>query len=417
VVNDTDVSVNHEYIAAYAKLRRRTKRRLKESNADNWHSLPGFAAYPLPLSPDRFSNPDNDPRGPWKADPFDAPNIRPNLTYAIRNPHTGEDHWPPPGRCWRTDRSSFERLLADGRIVFGRSGDARPQLKVFYWEKRPYGEVENSWFDGDRHGTATHGTRQVQELFEGAAVFDSPKPTTLLRSLLRIATRGNDMVLDFFAGSCTTAHAVLELNREDGGSRRFIMVQLPEPTPEGSAAREAGFETIAEIGKERIRRVIARLKEQSQGELDLPDRETPEDLGFRVYKLAPSNYRSWSGVEAEGDEAPPPEAYIRQMEMFTDALADGWTPEGVIAEVALKEAGFGLNYRVETVDGLPEQTVYRVTDPDREQVFYLCLDDTVRLEALKPLGLERETLFVCRASALDDETAANLALQCKLRVI
>lgn len=262
------------------------------------------------------------------------------------------------------------------------------------------------------------GSEELRELF-GACIFDNPKPVGLLKYLLRAMSVADQdfLILDFFAGSCTTAQAVLELDREDGGNRRFIMVQLPEPTPEGSAAREAGFETIAEIGKERIRRVIARLKEQNQGQLDLPDRDRPEDLGFRVYKLAPSNYRSWSGVEAEGEEPPPPETYLDQMELFTDALVDGWTPEGVIAEVALKEAGFGLNYRTETVDGLQGQTVYRVTDPDREQVFYLTLDEKVRLEALKALGLDRDTLFVCRASALDDETAANLALQCRLRVI
>jgi|LSQX01.1.fsa_nt_gb adenine-specific DNA-methyltransferase len=269
------------------------------------------------------------------------------------------------------------------------------------------------------YGTQSQATSELAELFAGTRMLDYPKPVRLIRDLVYWITECDeeDLVLDFFAGSCTTAQAVLELNHEDGGNRRFIMVQLPAPTPEGSAAREAGFTTVAEIGKERIRRVIARLKEEEKQGLDLTDRKTPEDLGFRVFKLAPSNYRSWTGVETMGEQPPDPQVYVEQLAMFIDTLDDGWTPPNVVAEVALKEAGFGLNYATETVQGLEGQTVYRVTDPDREQVFYLCLDDEVRLEALRPLGLNRDTLFVCRASALDDETAANLALQCRLKVI
>jgi len=118
----------------FARVRRQVHRRLKEANGEIWFSTPGFAAYPLPLDKSRFSNPDNDPRGPWKADPFDAPNVRPNLTYAIVNPKTGEAHWPPKGRHWRTDEASYRALLADGRIIFGTRGETRPQLKVFYEE-------------------------------------------------------------------------------------------------------------------------------------------------------------------------------------------------------------------------------------------------------------------------------------------
>ncbi|MFH1905958.1 MAG: site-specific DNA-methyltransferase [Chloroflexota bacterium] len=135
VQNDTDISINHEYIVCYAKSRRASERRLKETNAKEWYSMPSFAAYPLPLDPERFSNPDNDSRGPWKADPFDAPNIRPNLTYAIINPKTHEKHWPPAGRCWRMEEPKYKDLLADDRIIFGKTGDSRPQLKVFYNEK------------------------------------------------------------------------------------------------------------------------------------------------------------------------------------------------------------------------------------------------------------------------------------------
>jgi adenine-specific DNA-methyltransferase len=226
--------------------------------------------------------------------------------------------------------------------------------------------------------------------------------------MLDISTepRENDIVLDFFAGSCTTAQAVLELNREEGGDRRFIMVQMPEPTG------VPDLPTIAEVGKERIRRVIARMRAEDTRKLDVSTRETPEDLGFRVFRLAPSNYRNWTGIDAR-DETDLAEEYARQMDLFIDALVDGWEPSAVIAEVALKEAGFGLNYAVEMLG----DDLYRVSDPDTDRSFYLSLAQDVQLSDVEPLGLTAETLFVCRAMALDDTTAGNLQLQCRLKVI
>lgn len=157
IQNDTDLSSSHEYIVTYAKFRRLTDRRLKETNYEKWFKEKSFAFYPLPLDVDKFSNIDNDTRGIWKADPFDAPNVRPNLTYVIANPKTGEQFLPPVGRHWRTEESKYYELLADNRIVFGRSGDSRPQLKVFYEEKKSFGSIPNTWFDGENYGTATRG--------------------------------------------------------------------------------------------------------------------------------------------------------------------------------------------------------------------------------------------------------------------
>ena len=203
----------------------------------------------------------------------------------------------------------------------------------------------------------------------------------------------------------------MEINREDNGNRCFIAVQLPEPTPEDSPARKAGFKTIAEIGKERIRRVIKKLKKDDEGKLALKTRETPEDLGFRVFKLAESSYKPWTGVEEKE-----PQAYLKTMDHFTDPLAPGWKPEKLIWEVAIKE-GYGLNSRIEQVRGLKGNTVHTVTDPDKQQSFRICLDGTIKKETLKALDLGKDDLFVCRDAALDDEAAANLALQCRLKTI
>ena len=274
--NDTDLCVQHEYVVAYARRRRQAQRRLTAANEALWRSLPGFAAYPVAVRAGRYHNPDNDPRGPWKADPFDAPNVRPALTYPITNPLTGEVFQPPPGRCWRTGPERFAELQADGRILFGRSGRARPQLKVFLKEKQPYGEVATTWLDGAAFGTARSGTRELQALFGARVPFTYPKPTALLRFLLRLATGPGDLVLDFFAGSGSTGHAVLAENLADGGGRRFLLVQR------GDATGEPRWPTIADITRERLRRAAEALGSEE---------------GFRAWRLvSPGRAGSRSGT-------------------------------------------------------------------------------------------------------------------------
>ena len=282
IQNDTDFSVNHEYICVYAKNRRQENRRLKESNYKEWHNRDSFVCKPLPLDKSKFDNPDNDPRGLWKADPFDAPNVRPNLTYVVTNPLTGEQHLPPSGRCWRISPDKFSSALAEGRIIFGKNGMGRPQLKSFYEEKKEFGSVDNSWFSAERVGTTTNGTKEVMQLFDGKLYFDKPKPTTLLCKLIDLANvRENDIILDFFSGSATTAHAVMQLNAEDSGHRKFIMVQLPEVCDEKGEAFKAGYKNICEIGKERIRRAAKKIQEEHP--------EAKFDNGFRVLKVDESN--------------------------------------------------------------------------------------------------------------------------------
>lgn len=205
--------------------------------------------------------------------------------------------------------------------------------------------------------------------------------------------------MDFFAGSATTAQAVLELNREEGSNRKFILVQLPEPT------ENKEFSTIAEIGKERIRRVIKKMKKEREGQLPLGK---PEDLGFKVFKLRESNYRQWAGEEQKD-----PKVYARQMEMLADPLVKGWKEEDVIYEVALKE-GYGLNITLEETE---TKGVKKVFDAEKTQGLYISLADKIKLKDLTSLNLKKDDLFICRDIALDDETAANLSLQCRLKTL
>ena len=224
--NDTDISINHEYVVCYAKKRREKNRRLKPGNAKTWYNENGFVFYPIKVDNEKYSNPDNDPRGPWKADPFDAPHVRPNLTYPITNPNTGDQHLPPRGRHWRISLEKFASALADNRILFGKSGNGRPQLKVFLNEQELYGSIAHSWFEAEKFGTATHGSKDLQEIFKGEKVFTSPKPIQLFFEILKLVSLPEKpiTILDFFAGSGTTLHATMQLNAEDGGHRKSILV-------------------------------------------------------------------------------------------------------------------------------------------------------------------------------------------------
>jgi adenine-specific DNA-methyltransferase len=263
---------------------------------------------------------------------------------------------------------------------------------------------------------------EMRALFDDPP-FDTPKPVKLIARLISLATGEEDIVLDFFAGSGTTAEAVLALNHEDGGNRKFVLMQLPEPTGNKQ------FPTIADIGKERVRRVIKKLKDEAKGKLDLKDREAPEDLGFRVFKLAESHYRPWKGVESKDGTA-----YAETMELFTDPLVPGWKPMNVIYEAALKE-GYGLTSTIEqayppiapknkdekesaqSAKSADRNVVYLVTDADKGQSFRISLDDRLKSATIKALALRKDDLFICRDAALTDEQAANLALQCNLKTI
>lgn len=246
VQNDTDISINHEYILAYAKKRRMSNRRLKASNEDVWYKTDDFVIQPKETDSSKYSNPDNDPRGIWKADPFDAPNIRPNLTYEIVNPVTGVKYLPPKGRCWRMEQEKFQKLLEDKRIVFGKNGRSRPQLKVFYNEVKMKGEIRNSWFDSDVYDTSTSGKKELLSILPDKKIFNTPKPVSLYREIIKMAISPkvqNPIILDFFAGSGTVGQAVLE--EFQGKDASFILCN----SNESNICKEITYERIKRIIK------------------------------------------------------------------------------------------------------------------------------------------------------------------------
>ena len=389
IQNDTDFSINHEYICVYAKVRRMQNRRLKETNVSEWYKRDSFVCKPLPLDPSKFDNPDNDPRGPWKADPFDAPHVRPNLTYPITNPNTGIQHLPPRGRCWRTDNYQFSSALKDGRIIFGKSGEGRPQLKVFYEEKKDFGSVDNSWFSAERIGTATSGTKELMSLFDGASYFETPKPVSLLLKLIYLSNCSeSDVVLDFFSGSATTAHAVMKLNAEDGGHRKFIMVQVPEVTDEKSEARKAGYKNICEIGKERIRRAGRKVKEEA-GIMaqDL-------DIGFRVLKLDSSNMEDVYYTPDNFD--------ANNLFTLADNIKPDRTSEDLLFQVML-DLGIELSAKIEKAE-IAGKEVWCVDGG----YLMACFDRDVNEATITEIAKQKPVYFVMRdASAANDNVLDN----------
>jgi adenine-specific DNA-methyltransferase len=267
VTNTALISVSHTYNLIYFK-----NINYFVENRDEFR---------LPDDGSGFENPDNDPRGAWKADPFQVGGWRPNQQYIITNPNTGVEYRPNPGCSWKNDFNNFQKLMEDNRIVFGKTGEGGPQRKRFIWEAQERGKVAKTWWDDVE--TTTNGTQLLKKIFDGVSLFDNPKPVGLIKKFLQLTTNSESIILDFFSGSATTAHAVMQLNSEDSGKRKFIMVQLPEQTDENSEANKIGYKNICEIGKERIRRAGDKIKNEAgltvQG----------LDIGFRVLKLDDTN--------------------------------------------------------------------------------------------------------------------------------
>jgi adenine-specific DNA-methyltransferase len=360
VSNDAVVSLNHNYTLVYAK------------NMTVFYT--NKAQFKLPDTGEGFDNPDNDPRGPWKADPFDSPGIRPNLTYAIKNPNTGEEYWPPRGRCWRTGEKEYLEFLSDNRIVFGKTGNSKPQLKRFLSEAKDKGVTPKSLWDDC--GTATDATKEIMDLL-GSKIFDTPKPVAFIRKILQLATSGEGIVLDFFSGSATTAHAVMQLNAEDGGHRKFIMVQLPEETDEKSEAFKAGYTNICEIGKERIRRAAKKIHEDNP--------TATFDDGFRVLKLDDSNMNNV--YYAAGD-------YTQDMLMMMESNVKSDRTDLDLLFGCLLEWGLPLSlpYTSETIEGC---TVHTYNDGD----LIACFDENVPESVIKTIAKRQPLRAVFRDSS------------------
>ena len=318
------VSNSHDYVLMYA------------------HNIDSFDIGRLPRTEEanaRYSNVDNDPRGVWMSSDISVKTYNPNTDYSITAP-SGRVIEPPTGRCWSLSKNEFLERLQDNRIWFGDDGNGVPRIKRFLSELKFNGMAPTSIMMHKDVGHSQEGSQEVTKLLD-AAVFDGPKPVRLLLRLLTLSNLEKDStILDFFSGSATTAHAVMQLNAEDGGNRKFIMVQLPELTDENSEAYKAGYKNICEIGKERIRRAGAKIK------ADSPLTTGDLDIGFRVLKLDSSNMK---------DVYYTPEEFLTSAQTspnlfgFMDNIKGDRSPEDLLFQVML-DLGIPLSAKI-TLDG------------------------------------------------------------------
>ena len=373
----TNVSTDHEYILAYSKA-----------------SFFGMRGTERDES--KFANPDNDPRGPWMSRSIlglATRDQRPNLHYDITEPSTGRVFPPNPSTGWRYSQDRMAELVSEGRILFPQKDDGRPREKKFRAEMQSEFIAFRSVID-DVH--TADGTQELRTFF-GTDVFPFPKPSSLIARIVEQVVDNDDIVMDFFAGSGATAQAVLEQCARDGEHRRFILVQLPEPVDLGSAADKAGFKTIADICKERVRRVIKKLNDEEADKLDMSGGSTP-DRGFRVYKLAESNFTEWDArVEHEAG------ALEKQLQLHVDHVRDGRSADDILYELLLK-SGFPLTTPVEKKT-LAGKTVYSVAGG----VLMICLERELTLELIRAIAdAKPERVVLLDAGfAKNDQLKAN----------
>ncbi|MDC0825838.1 site-specific DNA-methyltransferase [Lactococcus petauri] len=274
ISNDFEISMNHNSTLIYSKIR----------------SLLQFGGDDIDSS--EYRNPDNDKRGPWKLVPIDANHAGGDTTYPIINPKTGKEYFPPNGRIWAYNRETFEKLFADNRIMFGLTGDSSPKRKLFYEERIQKGDFKTPSSILLNAGSTKLGTSEIMGYFENKKVFDFPKPSSLVKRFLNWGKLSkNSVILDFFAGSATTADAVMQLNAEDGGNRKFILAQLPEPTRENSVAKKSGYTTIDQISRERIKRAGAKIKYEN------PLTTADLDTGFKHYRFVEPTQKALDQIE------------------------------------------------------------------------------------------------------------------------
>lgn len=306
-------SESHDYILAYAKNASIVESNgLKRSDDAN----------------DRYSNPDNDPRGGWKSSDLSVgPAIEKNI-YEIVTP-SGRKTMPPSGYSWRLSRERFDEFVADNRIWFGPNGDAVPSIKRFLSEVKQTIVPMTIWKYKDV-GHSQSASQYLKRLFNDKAYFSYPKPVSLIQQIVELYSNPDSIVLDFFSGSATTAEAVMRMNVEDGGKRRFIMAQLPEPLAEKDVAFKDGYKTIPEIAEERIRLAGDKILEEN------PLLAEKLDVGFKVFELSKSNIKKWDTE---------PKNLNEQFELLTNNFEKGSKPIDVVYEILLKQ-GLDLSYPI-----------------------------------------------------------------------
>lgn len=348
---------------------------------------------------DAYENTDNDPRGPWKAVDATRSEHRDYAFYAITTP-SGREVWPAQGRSWVFNKEELPDLLADNRLWFGNDGSSKPSKKLFLSEVKQ-GITPTSWWSHEDAGHNDIAKKELKELFPEALPFETPKPTKLLMRIFHLGTNptAGDLILDFFGGSGTTAQAVMELNKADGGNREFILVQLPEVTAASSSANQAGFKKISDITIERGKRAIARIQKSAEELLpNDPQKEFADNLGFKVFKLAKSNFpRVEFAPDPDKTEAENIEALKHYINEKEKTFHLQWERETVLDEVLLKN-GFMLDYTLTPRPEFKKNAVFLAKDAHKECL--ICLDSSIAPETVDHFQKNTGHFFICLELAL-----------------
>ena len=334
----------------------------------------------------RYANPDNDPRGVWTSGDLSVGPAVTEKIYEIITP-SGRSVYPPSGYCWRLDKNTFFEYVKDKRIWFGENGDNVPRIKRFLSEVKQ-GITPMTIWKFKEVGSSQDASRNLKKLFDDKAFFEYPKSVPLIERCIQLYSNKESLILDFFSGSATTAHAVMQLNAEDGGKRKFIMVQLQEECAEDSEAYKAGYKNICEIGKERIRRAGKKIKEEN------PLTTQDLDIGFRVLKCDSSNME---------DVYFTPKDYIdKQQSLFVDNIKKDRSDEDLLFDAMLK-LDTPLSSKIEKIS-IAGKTVYNVAQGH----LMACFDKNVTDEVITAIAKEMPSYFVMRdSSQADDSVAIN----------
>lgn len=358
-------SPNHDFIISFAKnLDLLSCNGLQRSN-DNQSS---------------YKNPDNDPRGPWSSGDLNVGPIIKEKVYEIITP-SGRSVMPSSGYCWRLTKERFEEFKADNRIWFGQNGDNVPRIKRFLSEVKNTITPMTIWKHKDV-GHSQDAKQKLNELFDGKSFFDYPKPVGLIEKIIELYSSENDIIIDFFSGTSATAHAVMK-NNLNGSSNNFIQVQLPEKLNNSSEAYEYGLRTVSEIGKERIRRVSQKIKEEN------PKKSKEMDLGFKVFKLDSSNIKSWDGN---------PENLNESLFDAVGNIKTDRTEEDVLYEILLK---YGLDLTLPIEERIIEgKKVFNVGLGS----LFICLADGITSKVAEGIGQWKEDCSpeICRVIFKDN---------------
>lgn len=365
-------SENHEYAVVYAK------------------SIGDIKINLLPRTDEmnsRYKNPDNDPRGPWQSGDLVASGERSNGHFIVTSPVTGKNFDVPQGKHWVYSQENLLKLVADNQIWFGADGNSFPRKKRFLKDVQD-GRTPSTLWLAEEVGHNQSATREVKVLFDDEKLFDFPKPVAYIEQFLRVTSEENCTILDFFSGSATTAHAVMKLNAEDGGNRKFIMVQIPEETDKKSEAYKVGYKNICEIGKERIRRAGAKIREEN------PLGTQQLDMGFRVLKCDTTNMKDVYYNPADYE--------ANMFDILTDNIKEDRTPEDLLFQVML-DLGIELSSKIEETM-IAGKKVFDVADG----FLIACFDADVTDETIKAIAQKQPYYFVMRDSSLaNDSVAAN----------